>query len=1339
MSRTSWLNKHLTPSSSRNQRRRQTAQKRRPVRLAVEPLEDRLVLSTVVTDGHELATAINANNVAGGNITLTLANSFTLQNNSSHSVEISKGSVTIVGNGNTLTAAATSRLFQVDKGASLTIDNAVLTGGDVRSTFFGTAKGGAILDLGGNVTLSGGAVVESNSVVANSPVSGVAEGGGVFVSLGGSLTIKGSVIQNNSAVGAVNITSVVGHASNSAEGGGVYLSGGSTLSVTGGTITGNLAQGSNAIITVGPGGVVVPTAGFAAGGGVYLVGTAGTPSKATLTGSIVSGNTAQGGVGATPVTVTNGNPTTGDGTTGGGAYGGGIFAFSSSLSLTGTLSPSGTNLIGGNKALGGQGGDAGIPTLFSAGFTGGGGGSAFGGGIDDVAATGLLIKYTSFTSNTAQGGMGGMGGNGASSAFFGHDGGGGGVGGSASGGSAFLSISSGVLATLVNSSITGSSAIGGTGGKGGTGGSGTLGNGANGATGAGGSATGGGVAISGAAGSLTNVINTTVATDRAQGGGSAAGFGSGGGIWFSGAGSMQLINDTVYSNSVSGGGVYTSTFRPGGVQATATGAGSVTAYNTLFLNNTNPNGYADTNIFLPFGLGDYVTTSFAPTIKVVSTTPSFMDGLTYYALESGTAAVNGGVGPTFAITGGTLAKVIAGAEGVAYNPIKPADGVTDEIGQPRFHDNGIFGFTTDSGAVSFQINAPAPSPASTTVTVGNVNITTSNLFTPLVFTATVTATSGNPVTEGLVTFTVTDSKGNVVGAPVPSIMTGPGTWSTTTLPALATTYILPGNTPPGTYFITASYSDPYNPAGTAITPPTHGLFGSSNNSANPGLLTISAPAPTPTAPVITKEPDNATVVAGSTVLFTAAATGVPAPTVQWFVSTDGGKTFTAISGATTGTLTLTNVTTSMSGYEYEAVFTNASGSATTTAALLTVTPSTVAPTVTLQPTGQSVVAGNTAVFTAGATGTPTPTVQWYVSTDGGATYTSIAGATSTTLTVANTTTAMNNNLYRAVFTNSVGTATTNSALLHVTSATVAPTVTLNPVDHTATAGDTVLFTAAATGTPTPTVQWQVSANGGTTFTSVPGATSNTLTLTDVTTAMSGEQYRAVFTNSAGTATTTAALLTVNAATVAPTITLQPKNVTATVGNPAVFTASATGNPTPTVQWFLSTDGGKTFASIAGATSTTLTVPPVGIGGNGWQFRAVFTNSAGTATTNAAQLTVVAAVPTVNVTGNVGVTNPVNANVVSVNGTPVVTPSNPLLFALEVALDTAALLMANNATAVSQLNAASQTFLGQPLPPTSALLSTIMSDLHQSVPIASFGMQLGYSLAGILSSMDGGNQ
>ena len=200
-----------------------------------------------------------------------------------------------------------------------------------------------------------------------------------------------------------------------------------------------------------------------------------------------------------------------------------------------------------------------------------------------------------------------------------------------------------------------------------------------------------------------------------------------------------------------------------------------------------------------------------------------------------------------------------------------------------------------------------------------------------------------------------------------------------------------------------------------------------------------------------------------------------------------------------------------------------------------------------------------------------------------------------------------------MFTNTGGSATGTAATLTVSTP---PAVSQQPSDRSVLAGQTASFTAAASGTPTPTVQWQVSTDGGTSFTNLAGATSPTLSFTAAQT-QSGNRYRAVFTNSAGPATTSAATLTVSTP---PSITQQPTNRTVVAGQSASFTAAASGTPTPTVQWQVSTNGGATFTNVSGATSTTYAFT-VFYSQTGNQYRAVFTSSAGTATTNAALLTV----------------------------------------------------------------------------------------------------------------------
>src|SRR5258707_13803610 len=93
--------------------------------------------------------------------------------------------------------------------------------------------------------------------------------------------------------------------------------------------------------------------------------------------------------------------------------------------------------------------------------------------------------------------------------------------------------------------------------------------------------------------------------------------------------------------------------------------------------------------------------------------------------------------------------------------------------------------------------------------------------------------------------------------------------------------------------------------------------------------------------------------------------------------------------------------------------------------------------------------------------------------------------------------------------------------------TPTPTITMQPANQTVSAGQTATFTAAATGSPTPTVQWQGSTDGGVTFNNVSGATSTTLSFA-TTSSQKGDQYSAGFTKSGGAAHTTAAMWTRNA-------------------------------------------------------------------------------------------------------------------------------------------------------------------------------------------------------------------
>jgi hypothetical protein len=95
------------------------------------------------------------------------------------------------------------------------------------------------------------------------------------------------------------------------------------------------------------------------------------------------------------------------------------------------------------------------------------------------------------------------------------------------------------------------------------------------------------------------------------------------------------------------------------------------------------------------------------------------------------------------------------------------------------------------------------------------------------------------------------------------------------------------------------------------------------------------------APVVTTQPSSQTATASGTAVFTAAASGGPSPTVQWQVNSGNGFMDVSTGGVysldAAGDLIITGATTTMSGYQYQAVFTNSSGSVTTSAATLNVT------------------------------------------------------------------------------------------------------------------------------------------------------------------------------------------------------------------------------------------------------------------------------------------------------------------------------------------------------------------------------------------------------------------
>ncbi|MEP7375513.1 MAG: Ig-like domain-containing protein, partial [Chitinophagaceae bacterium] len=88
------------------------------------------------------------------------------------------------------------------------------------------------------------------------------------------------------------------------------------------------------------------------------------------------------------------------------------------------------------------------------------------------------------------------------------------------------------------------------------------------------------------------------------------------------------------------------------------------------------------------------------------------------------------------------------------------------------------------------------------------------------------------------------------------------------------------------------------------------------------------------SPAVTTHPASQTKCAGSSASFTTAATGTPAPTLQWQASTNG-TSWTNINGATNSVLTFVTAI-SDNNKQYRAVWTNSGGFSNTNPATLTV-------------------------------------------------------------------------------------------------------------------------------------------------------------------------------------------------------------------------------------------------------------------------------------------------------------------------------------------------------------------------------------------------------------------
>ncbi|HEX2904674.1 MAG TPA: putative Ig domain-containing protein, partial [Jatrophihabitans sp.] len=362
---------------------------------------------------------------------------------------------------------------------------------------------------------------------------------------------------------------------------------------------------------------------------------------------------------------------------------------------------------------------------------------------------------------------------------------------------------------------------------------------------------------------------------------------------------------------------------------------------------------------------------------------------------------------------------------------------------------------------------------------------------------------------------------------------------------------------------------------------SHTTLGPDNDSVTLDNATVSAVIEVDEAPAITSA-NTATFNIGSPGSFTVTTSGYPSAALTESGTLPTGLAFTDNGN---GTATLAGTATG-SGGSYPITITANNGYSPNATQTLTIS------------VGQppAFTSASTATFTIGTPGSFTVTTSGIpmvsTITESG---TLPAGVTFAdngdgTATIAGTPSGTGNTYpVTLTATNGVSPNATQNLTVQVNQA---PAVTLNPTDQTVQPSTSVTFTAAASGVPTPTVQWQVSTDGGTSFSNVAGATTTSYTHT-ATLGEDGNQYRAVFSNVAGSATTTAATLNVGTA---PSFT-SADNTRFQVGVAGSFAITTTGMPSASLSrsgaqfpvWLTLTDNGDGTGSLTGT-------PPAGSAG-----------------------------------------------------------------------------------------------------------------------------------------------
>jgi hypothetical protein len=288
---------------------------------------------------------------------------------------------------------------------------------------------------------------------------------------------------------------------------------------------------------------------------------------------------------------------------------------------------------------------------------------------------------------------------------------------------------------------------------------------------------------------------------------------------------------------------------------------------------------------------------------------------------------------------------------------------------------------------------------------------------------------------------------------------------------------------------------------------------------------------------------STTFALGQAGSFTVTTTGYPLPAITKSGALPSGVAFVD-NGDGTATLAGTPAAGSAGVYSLSVTAANGVNPAATQTLTLTVGQ---APAFTSAATA-TFTAGTAGSATVTTSGAPAATITATGSLPNGVTFVDNGGGTAT---LSGTPAAGTGGTYPLTLSASNGVGP-NAAQSFTLTVREAPTVTAQPSAQTVYPGDSATFTAAASGTPTPTVQWQRSTNGGTSFGDVAGATSPTYTFATVSTD-DGNRYRAVFTNAAGTVQTSVVTLTVGTGPLTAVV-ITPSASSVAAGAAASYTA-----------------------------------------------------------------------------------------------------------------------------------------------------------------------------------------